>query len=211
DSHGMVMVMGVTGSGKSTFVNLLKPGAVRVEHGLHSAPEPPQAVKLVLDRRHRRSVTVVDTPGFDDTQRSGSTVLKEILRYLSVQYTLNIPLKGIIYLHQIHETRMRGSATQYLKTLQSLCSGPDALKNVIFVTTRWDMVKNQEDGMRREQELIDDWLSPMLEKGATVMRFHGSPAEAQAMVSRLVSSEESLVLDVQRELVDDEKSISETQ
>jgi putative ribosome biogenesis GTPase RsgA len=34
---GMILVMGVTGAGKSTFINSLKPGSVVVGHGLESS------------------------------------------------------------------------------------------------------------------------------------------------------------------------------
>jgi len=33
-TNGMVLVMGVTGSGKSTFINTLKPDSVEIGHGL---------------------------------------------------------------------------------------------------------------------------------------------------------------------------------
>jgi len=41
DSEGMVLVMGVTGAGKSTFVNTLKPDSVKVTEGLGSSAYPP--------------------------------------------------------------------------------------------------------------------------------------------------------------------------
>lgn len=170
-----------------------------------TASQPPQAVKLTVDRKPRSFVTVVDTPGFNDTQPADATTLIKILRYLSIQYTLNIPLKGILYFHPIHKPLDCNSTYDYLKMLPSLCKGPVTLENVIIVTTRWDELKDQETGMRREQELIDTYLGSMLEKGATMMRFHGSAAEAQAMVSRLVSNDDSFELDVQRELVNQER------
>ena len=40
DSEGMVLVMGVTGAGKSSFVNTLKPGAVQVNKGMESSENP---------------------------------------------------------------------------------------------------------------------------------------------------------------------------
>jgi ABC-type lipoprotein export system ATPase subunit len=37
ENGGMVLVMGVTGSGKSTFINTLKPNSVPVSSGLASS------------------------------------------------------------------------------------------------------------------------------------------------------------------------------
>ncbi|KAK4199947.1 hypothetical protein QBC40DRAFT_201521, partial [Triangularia verruculosa] len=215
----MVMVMGVTGSGKSAFVNLLKPVAERAEQRFPSDPKsPPQAVKLAFDRRPRRSITVIEleTPGFNGTQPAGATALKEVLRYLSIQYALEIPLKGIIYFHSIDTPLTPQSAAyNYLEMFISVCNGPESLENVIFVTTGWDKIPEQDNmdaeeiGMQREQDLMDTWLGPILKRGATVMRFHGLSAEAQAMMIRLASNDEVLVLDVQKKLVDNGKSISD--
>ncbi|KAK3987598.1 P-loop containing nucleoside triphosphate hydrolase protein [Cladorrhinum sp. PSN332] len=203
NTHGMIMVMGVTGAGKSTFINLLKPGSVEVVHGLKSGSAPPQAVQISLDKSNQRSVTLVDTPGFDDSDRSDADVFQQITRHLAVQHALDIPLKGIIYLHQIHETRMRGSEKRYLDALRRLCGGTEKLGNLVFLTTRWDFV-DQRVGIQREQELIDKHWAPMLDRGARVMRFPRSRKEANAMILRLTGIGNNLVLDIQKELVDQE-------
>lgn len=209
--EGMVVILGVTGAGKSTFVNTLHPGSVAVENGLQSTTQRPQAIQIFLDDERTRSVTVVDTPGFDDTYRTNAEVLTEITDYLTTQYTLKIPLRGIIYLHPIHENKMRGSGRQYLEMFQALC-GDDALKNVLLVTTHWDTVEPNRMGetLRREQELLDRWWAPMIRKGSTAWQFDGNRITAEAMVLELVRQRGSVVLDIQRELVDGNKRLSDT-
>jgi len=168
-------------------------------------------VQLFLDEDEEYSVTVVDTPGFDDTLRSDTEILAEITNFLAAKYVLEIPLKGIIYLHQIHENRMRGSARHYLEIFRSLC-GDHALANITLVTTRWDQISRDElgDALRREQELIDQWWGPMQKHGSHVTQFHGSKGEAEAMVLELVRNRDTVVLDIQRELVDGHKEVGET-
>ena len=168
-------------------------------------------MQLYLNEEESYSITVVDTPGFDDTYRSDAEVLAEITEYMAAQYAANIPLRGIIYLHQIHENRMRGSGRKVVDMFRALC-GDDALKKVFLVTTRWDCVSDEQRGAarRREQELIDKWWRPMLELGSTVTQFHGSFVEAEAMILEIIRDRDSVVLDVQRELVDAEKEIAET-
>ncbi|RGP77159.1 aat family amino acid transporter [Fusarium longipes] len=47
-----------------------------------------QAVEIILDDEdEKRSITVVDTPGFDDTERSQADILAEITNYLTAQLT----------------------------------------------------------------------------------------------------------------------------
>src|SRR3569833_1312946 len=87
----------------------------------YAARSPPQAVQLYLDKEEKFSVTVVDTPGFDDTWRTDAEVVAEITEYMAAQYALKIPLRGIIYLHQIHENRMKGSGRRYVVLFCVLC------------------------------------------------------------------------------------------
>lgn len=176
-----------------------------------TAQLPPQAVQLFLNEDESYSVTVVDTPGFDDTYRSDAEILAEITEYMAAQYAAKIPLKGIIYLHQIHENKMKGSGRRVVEMFRALC-GDEALKKVVLVTTRWDCVSAAEKGnaLRREQELIDTWWRPMLDLGSTHTQFHGSRLEAEAMVLEIIRDPDRVVLDIQRELVDAEKEIAET-
>ncbi|KAK4466210.1 hypothetical protein QBC42DRAFT_259708 [Cladorrhinum samala] len=219
-SEGIILVLGVTGAGKSYFINQLKRrGSVsvaeeRVEEGhtLNSETEVCQAVRIVLDDDDDdpRSITVVDTPGFDDTKRPDGEVFAEISDYLAAQHASGIPLKGVLYLHKITENRMTGSSGTYLKILQQLI-GEEALGNTIMVTTMWYMLREefQGEGLNRQQQLIDEFWRPLIDKGAWVARFDGTPASAFQIVSQL-AGRESVVLEHQRELVDEERDLGAT-
>ncbi|EGO57913.1 hypothetical protein NEUTE1DRAFT_63272, partial [Neurospora tetrasperma FGSC 2508] len=211
ESGGMILVMGVTGAGKSTFVNALKPESVTVGHTLESTQAPPQAIQIFLNEEQTRSVTVVDTPGFDDTRRSNTQILAEITEYLVTQYALRVPLRGIIYMHSIHDNRMKHSSRQFLEMFQLLC-GDEALRKVKFVTTHWDNIDPEREGeaLRREQQLLDEWWAPMLGKGSSNTQFSGSHDSAEGIVLDLMSDDESIVLEVQRELVDCDMELGET-
>ena len=157
-------------------------------------------------------MSVVDTPGFDDTYRSDDEILAEITQFLAVQYTMKIPLKGIIYLHRIYDNKMRGSARRHLELFRSIC-GDNALKNVILVTTCWDSVRpeNLGEALRREQELVDKFWAPMQEKGSYIDQFNGSKESAEALILELVWQRDSVVLEIQRDVVDEQKEIAETE
>lgn len=120
------------------------------------------------------TVYLIDTPGFDDTNRSDDEVLREIATWLTDSFTAEIRLSGIIYLHRISDVRMQGSAKLNLSMFKKLC-GPDALKNVILVTTMWDRVSEAE-GAAREYELTStpDFWGWMVSHGSRVYRHSGS-------------------------------------
>lgn len=128
-----------------------------------------------------------------------------------MQYALNIPLKGIIYMHSINENRMKRSSRQFLEMFQLLC-GDDALRKVKFVTSHWNNIDPDREGeaLRREQQLLDKWWAPMLEKGSTNTQFSGSHDSAEGIVLDLMSDEDSIVLEVQRELVDCDMDLGDT-
>ena len=119
------------------------------------------------------TVYLIDTPGFDDTNRSDNEVLCEIASWLTTSYTAKVRLNGIIYLHRISDLRMQGSAKKNLFMFKKLC-GPDALKNVILATTMWDRVSEAE-GAAREKELTStaDFWGWMVSQGSRVHRHSG--------------------------------------
>ena len=55
-------------------------------------------------------VYFADTPGFDDSSRSDTDVLKNIVYWLGVMREKSIKLSGIIYLHWITDNRVGGTA-----------------------------------------------------------------------------------------------------
>ena len=153
-------------------------------------------------------VGIVDTPGFDDTTRSDTEILNEIVEYLCTQYRLGISLKGIIYLHRITDNRMTGSARRYFEMFKCLC-GPRNLRNVVLLTTMWSELKDEATGLQRERELRKDFWMDMERGGSTVRRFEGTRTEAEAIICRLMR-EQDIILDIQYELVDQNKRLEDT-
>ncbi|KAH0368177.1 hypothetical protein KCU65_g4235, partial [Aureobasidium melanogenum] len=149
DTPSMIVVMGVTGSGKSHFINQIA-GREVVQEGasLHSCTQECQLIPI--DLGHSQFL-LLDTPGFDDTNRSDTEVLSEIARILAAQYEIGVQLKGIIYLQRITDIKMSGSSMKTLQIFQRIC-GETALTNVLLVTTRWSEIE-ESLGASREQDL----------------------------------------------------------
>ena len=154
----------------------------------------------------KSKVVFIDTPGFDDSTRTDSEILMEISKLLSMQQE-GLVLRGIIYLHRISDVRMGGSSVKTLNIFKKIC-GKDALTNVLLVTTRWNEVE-ETLGASREQELREDFWSYMLSHGSTMARFRGDRDSAFVLAAQLVS-QRSIVLDLQKELIEQGKPLSET-
>jgi hypothetical protein len=92
--------MGATGSGKTTvrtlrnyglnryqihlqFINFASGSDLRVSGGLQSCTNIVQVAQPFM--LNNRSVTLIDTPGFDDTTKSDSDILSMIAAFLATE------------------------------------------------------------------------------------------------------------------------------
>ncbi|KAF7424180.1 hypothetical protein PC9H_009483 [Pleurotus ostreatus] len=68
-----------------------------------------------------RLVTFIDTPGFDDTTKSGADILAMITAFLASTYRQGTTLSGVIYIYRISDFRMGGISTRNFKMFRKLC------------------------------------------------------------------------------------------
>lgn len=159
------------------------------------------------------TVHLLDTPGFDDTNRSDVDVLREISRSLSILYAQRMPLAGAIYLSRITDRRMAGSAMKSLRIFEGL-AGPRAFSSTMLVTTMWDRLNQAEHAaaVERERQLLtqDQFWGRMAKGGASAVRSYNDTSSAWGIVSALVRRRTTVKLDIQREMVDQHKALDET-
>ncbi|TDL13236.1 hypothetical protein BD410DRAFT_823264 [Rickenella mellea] len=200
--------MGATGSGKTSFINMASQSSLRVGSSLESCTLDIQlANPFTLDGCN---ITLIDTPGFDDTTRSDSDILQLIASFLSLSYEQGHALSGIIYVHRISDVKMGGMSRRNFSLFRKLC-GDNAMKNVAIVTTRWDCVQ-PDVGKSRELELTnnDAFFKPVLDLGAKMMRHQPqTPDGTQAILRRLIKNQ-PVALQIQEELVDRQLHLSQT-
>lgn len=92
----IVLVMGVTGSGKSSFISkLLEEDVDIIGHNLTSYTM--DADFFMLEYEGDRRVFLMDTPGFDDTYRSNAEVLRDIAFVLAEVYRHKFSVAGVVY------------------------------------------------------------------------------------------------------------------
>ena len=90
---------------------------------------------------------------------------------------------------------------------RKLC-GESTLKNVVLVTSMWG-VEPQDTSEAREEELSSKFFKSALDKGAQMVRYHNT-AESAHNIIRMVMGNRPVALQIQRELVDERKDITDT-
>ena len=151
----------------------------------------------------------MDTPGFDDTHLSDTEILKLYAFHFADLYERKVRLAGLLYLHRISDNRFGGSALKSLNILKMLCGG-SAFSSTCLVTTFWSYV-DTERGADREQELISNFWTSLLNGGARIFRHSGTTESAQRIVEMvLFAKQKSTVLAIQHEIVEKHLSLSET-
>jgi hypothetical protein len=123
------------------------------------------------------------------------------------RYENGSQLAGVIYIHRISDKRFTGIAARNFKMFRELC-GDSTLKNVILVTNMWGEV-SQEVRETREEQLITNFFKPALDKSAQLARHHDTVQSAHDIIRRIMRNQ-PLVLQIQRELVDERKGIIDT-
>jgi hypothetical protein len=120
---------------------------------------------------------LIDTPGFDDTERTHAEVLTEIGRFLEAQYPSGTNLMGIIYIHPIRDTRHQTSSLRNLRIFRKLC-GDSHLANVVLATTRWRGVNEPANTSWEKEQLLysifgtQDYEQPRLVEGPSFQFEH---------------------------------------
>ncbi|KAG0124760.1 P-loop containing nucleoside triphosphate hydrolase protein [Tuber indicum] len=203
----VIAVMGVTGAGKSHLIRQVTGrNEIAVGDGLESCTDKIASYRFKHDGLN---ITLVDTPGFNDTYRTDTDVLLDIATWMEFSYRENFKLSGIIYLHPISAVKMEGSALRNLRMFRKLC-GEDALNHVFLATTHWKNVP-EELGHRRVKELREnpEFWKGMLSRGAKVAKYLGDRESGLDLIDVLVKMGR-VTLGIQHEIVNEGKELYET-
>ncbi|KAI0789951.1 hypothetical protein C8Q75DRAFT_133143 [Abortiporus biennis] len=205
--HRAILIMGPTGAGKSSFINVVSGSNLQVGEGLRSCTSSVElSQEFNLDAFR---VTLIDTPGFDDTEKSDMEILEIIASFLAASFERGLILTGVIYMHRISDVRMGGTALKNFRMFKALC-GPEASSNVTLVTNMWGDVE-QDVAESREHQLITDpeFFHQILHEGARIARHDNTRQSAEDIIRRMLGKT-PLTLRIQRELVIEGKDISQT-
>ncbi|KAF8873367.1 hypothetical protein CPB84DRAFT_1690820, partial [Gymnopilus junonius] len=192
------------------FIQLLSGNdTVKIGDDLESETSEIQIINFV-DASSECNVTIVDTPGFDDS-RSGVTdtdILKKITDFLLNQYDAQKKLNGLIFVQRISDPRFGGQSGRNLKMFRNLC-GTNNYKNVVVLTTFWDRV-DEEEGVKRESQLQSNFFKDLVAGGATFMRHdRTSPSSAYDVLQQIIPMPSTTVKIVQ-EIREEGKALEDT-
>ena len=165
------------------------------------------------------NVHLIDTPGFDDNLgffddeiRSETEVLTRIASYFSKLYNANVKVDGIVYTFPITRSKIGSSEVRYLDTFFKLV-GDEASSELVLVTSMWDLVGDWDIAEDREKGLRERFWKPLIDKGSKVCRLDHRRLAALQVLDVLLRRGEThgKVLQIQRELVDEKKTLDETE
>lgn len=186
-----ILLIGVTGAGKSTFANRASGQEVKVGYGIDPCTQDPQAVLFQLDNHQ---IVLIDTPGFDDTQRSDVEILRDVAKWMTEQNLLkNQFVDALILFHPVTRDVVSGDEkrrTQLLKTLL----GDDAYNRVTIATTMWSSLDPQyateleAELTKKNNRLGEDGVwGDFCKKGVTVEKHDNTSASAHDIIRRIIS------------------------
>lgn len=149
----------------------------------------------------KRKVHLVDTPGFDDLERSDVEILQEVVFWLSYAYDNGFFLNGIVYLHSIAAPRWTASSKRSLEIFKALC-GAQNYKSVVFATTFWDTIAegDKEGAQERYNSLVNVHWKDLKKAGSHIQPPSYGYRWANQLVGHIVGKGTKQILQVQSEM-----------
>ncbi|GLB39712.1 hypothetical protein LshimejAT787_0702220 [Lyophyllum shimeji] len=165
-----VLVVGQTGSGRSTFINRAVGSPVaEVGHGLTPKTTSIRHFPTAHPRNRGRRFIFVDTPGFDSPNLQDWQILDGIVTWLRKIAGLRTKVV-IIYLIEIDQPRKQEAVGMNPRKLLNVMDA-----HLVIATTKWSNLRNVAIGHRREAELSTAY-------SREVLRFHDTQESAWAIV-----------------------------
>ncbi|KAF5351062.1 hypothetical protein D9756_008436 [Leucocoprinus leucothites] len=209
----IVAVMGPTGTGKSTFIQRATNHSWTVGHSLQSHTSTVEALRVSFN--DGISLVLVDTPGFDDTNKSDLETLKVIAKWFEQVYRRGLEISGILYLHRITDDRMGRTPRKNLELFKKVC-GEDYFPLMVLVTTMWPESSNEDEAVfsERETQLKKDCWEDIIRHPAQVQRFRGTHTSAWNILEEVFTfagtRQQRKILEIQQEIVDFSKRVPDT-
>ncbi|KAH7923779.1 hypothetical protein BV22DRAFT_1068031 [Leucogyrophana mollusca] len=184
----IIPIIGTSGVGKSTFINVAVGKEVAtVGHGLQSCTTAIEHIVCPYPNDPSRRVIFIDTPGFDSTYADGDDLntLKRIGFWLARSYSTDTKLAGIIYMHDITQSRvLKKPRPENFDKYDELC-GDDGAQRVVLATTKWCDIAEDAANQHQTQLSMKFWKD-MLDRGSCMAQFRRTPESAWDIINHIV-------------------------
>jgi hypothetical protein len=145
-----------------------------------------------------QDVYLLDTPGFDATDRTDTDILEEVAGFLTGLSTSSaeneIKLAGIVCLFSIGASHISSNNSPGAKNIpimfQKLCGQETLSGIVVLATTMWDVFP-QDEGEKREAELRETdgtWGEMIRDYGCAVLRQDDGAVSAAGIIKHILAS-----------------------
>jgi hypothetical protein len=141
---------------------------------------------------------LIDNSGFNDNSSNDIDILQDTVYHLT-GISKAIKLSSIVYFHRITGSRIGTAGFANLKMFKALYEEGN-YSSVILATTMWPEIPDPKI-FDREKELRDEpeLHTPMLSKGAEMMRYTNTADSAMKIMDILIDQKATMVLRTQRE------------
>jgi len=156
-----------------------------------------------------QNVYLLDTPGFDDSVMDNLKVLDEIIShfYYCALRRDTINIRGVIFLHDISETRMSSSQKKTWEILRAFCGSP-LMSSVIVGTTMWSVESKKK--FKKEEEREKTFLERFWSETGGTIRLVDDDEDAAAEIVTKILAKSPCLLQVQLELLQPPHTVEET-
>ncbi|KAF9039199.1 hypothetical protein BJ165DRAFT_371629 [Panaeolus papilionaceus] len=175
------LLMGLTGAGKSHFIESLAPHARLGIAGnqLESVTHEIVAYRVVNARNiSGQSLYLIDTPGFCDRKMSEMRVVKMVEEWMKTSGQSSI--QRILFFDRITDIRTAGSKKRSMDIFKAI-TGQNTSLIITIVTTMWDQLANEESVKRanvRYDALKAGYWHDFVGAGCHVYKFENNQESA---------------------------------
>ncbi|KAI0530324.1 P-loop containing nucleoside triphosphate hydrolase protein [Xylaria digitata] len=178
DNEIRLVVFGGTGEGKTSFVVSATGAPLEIGDDADSCTQEVQTGSVTVGSK---TVTIIDTPGFDDTEGKDMKIFEKLTDWLEKLRAQGKYLNGVILVQSVNHARAPDSERKRTRLLKKIIGEP-FYNRVAIVTTMWDVTRPSVCERGEQNRGSRDIWGDMLAAGAKVFRFQNDKQSALEVI-----------------------------